>query len=192
MTIERTTVSINKAKDAGNMDAHIGFARVLRRVFPATMAGYLSFRGCIRQKTLFGRSAVTFDLRQRGGRLQGWLGRAVGLGDGSCGLADGGYCSAGMMQRYGIAGHGSGSARMGRTSVAWAQAAPETLPSGLVGPPGMFRDAGRHVDAAGDNRRMTGSGCDRGHGGCRHGSPGPERRFLWSASRSIALSMSAS
>ena len=30
------------------MDAHIGFARALRRVFPATVAGYLSFRGWIR------------------------------------------------------------------------------------------------------------------------------------------------
>ena len=39
MNLVRTTAGINKAEDAGNVDAHIGFARALRRVFPATVAG---------------------------------------------------------------------------------------------------------------------------------------------------------
>ena len=50
MTFVRTNESINRAEDAGNMDAHIGFARSLRRVFPTTVASYLTFHGSVRQE----------------------------------------------------------------------------------------------------------------------------------------------
>ena len=46
------------------MDAQIGSADALQRVFPTAVASYLLFRGWICQETLCGRSAVTFDLRQ--------------------------------------------------------------------------------------------------------------------------------
>ena len=48
------------------MDAQIGFADALRRVFPTMVASYLPFRGWIRREILCGRSSVTFDLRQYG------------------------------------------------------------------------------------------------------------------------------
>ena len=58
------------------MDALIGFADALQRIFPTTVASYLTFHGWIRQETLRNRSSVTFELRQcavdraglRGGR----------------------------------------------------------------------------------------------------------------------------
>ena len=45
----RTTTGINKTGDAGRMDAQIGFAGVLQRVFPTALAGHLQFRGWVRQ-----------------------------------------------------------------------------------------------------------------------------------------------
>ena len=44
MTLARTTAGINKAEDAGRMDAQIGFAGALRRIFPTGLASYLQFR----------------------------------------------------------------------------------------------------------------------------------------------------
>ena len=44
MTIERTTTGINKAGDAGRMDAQIGSADALQRVFPTALSSYLPFR----------------------------------------------------------------------------------------------------------------------------------------------------
>ena len=64
MTLARTTMSINKAEDAGRAgrkDAQIGSADALRRIFPTALASYLQFRGWIRQETLCDRSSVTFD-----------------------------------------------------------------------------------------------------------------------------------
>ena len=69
MNIERTTAGINKAEGAGKMDVPIGSADALQRVFPMTVSSYLHFRGCICQEILYGRSSVTFDLRQCG-----WMG----------------------------------------------------------------------------------------------------------------------
>ena len=46
------------------MDARIGFAHAWRRVFPKAVERCLEFRGWIRQEILYGRSSVTFDLRQ--------------------------------------------------------------------------------------------------------------------------------
>ena len=66
MTIGRTTAGINKAEDAGRMDAQIGFADALQRVFPTALARYLLFRGGIRQGILCEPSSVTSDLRQCG------------------------------------------------------------------------------------------------------------------------------
>ena len=66
MTLGRTTAGINKAEDAGRMDAQIGFADALQRVFPTALARYLLFRGGIRQGILCEPSSVTFDLRQCG------------------------------------------------------------------------------------------------------------------------------
>ena len=43
MNIGRTNESINKAEDAGRIDAQIGFADALRRVFPTTVASYSRF-----------------------------------------------------------------------------------------------------------------------------------------------------
>ena len=115
------------------MDAQIMSAKALQRVFPTTVASYLIFRGWIRQESLSDQSAVTFDLRQRV-RLQGRLGRAVGLGDGSYGLADGGYCGAGVMQRYGIAGHELGFGEDGTDISGLGPGHPAALPSGPVDP----------------------------------------------------------
>ena len=67
MTLWRTTAGINKAEDAGRagrMDAQIGSADALRRIFPTALASYLQFRDWIRQETLLDRSSVTFDVRQ--------------------------------------------------------------------------------------------------------------------------------
>ena len=50
MNIGRTTLGINKAEDAGRMDAQIGFADALRRIFPTTVASYLTFHGSVRQE----------------------------------------------------------------------------------------------------------------------------------------------
>ena len=47
MTIGRTTTGINKAADAGRMDAQIGFADALQRVLPTRLASHLQFRGWI-------------------------------------------------------------------------------------------------------------------------------------------------
>ena len=64
-----------------------GFANGLQRVSPTAVARWLEFRGWIRQEILYGRSSVTFDLRQcapynRGsGALRGkravWGGRSL-------------------------------------------------------------------------------------------------------------------
>ena len=64
MTIERTIAGINKAKDAGRMDAKIGFADALRGIFITALARYLQFRAWIRQETWYNPGSVTFDLRQ--------------------------------------------------------------------------------------------------------------------------------
>ena len=63
MILGRTNAGINKAEDAGRMDAQIMSAKALQRVFPTTVASYLQFRGWICQETLCDRSSVTFDLR---------------------------------------------------------------------------------------------------------------------------------
>ena len=42
------------------MDAQIGFADALRRVFPTMVASYLPFRGWIRRKTLSDPILLTF------------------------------------------------------------------------------------------------------------------------------------
>ena len=47
MTIARITAGINKAGDAGRMDAQIGSADALRRVFPTALSSYLPFRDWI-------------------------------------------------------------------------------------------------------------------------------------------------
>ena len=41
MTIGRTNESINKAEDAGRIDAQIRFSDALRRVLPTGLTGYL-------------------------------------------------------------------------------------------------------------------------------------------------------
>ena len=46
------------------MDAPIGFADALRRVFPTTMCSHLQFPGWISQETWLDRSSVTFDVKQ--------------------------------------------------------------------------------------------------------------------------------
>ena len=46
------------------MDAQIGFADALQRVFPTALARYLLFHGGIRQGILCEPSSVTFDMRQ--------------------------------------------------------------------------------------------------------------------------------
>ena len=53
MTIARSTAGINKAEDAGRMDAQIGFADVLSESFRRRCPGHLAFRGWIRQETLY-------------------------------------------------------------------------------------------------------------------------------------------
>ena len=64
MTLERITAGINKTEYARKMDAQIGFADALRRIFPTALASYLQFRGWVCRETLCGRSSVTFGLRQ--------------------------------------------------------------------------------------------------------------------------------
>ena len=51
MNIGRTNESINKAEDAGKMDAQIMSAKALQRVFPTTMASYITCHGLVRQET---------------------------------------------------------------------------------------------------------------------------------------------
>ena len=51
------------------MDAQVGFADALHRVFPTALAIYLLFRGGIRQGILCEPSSVTFDMRQCVGSL---------------------------------------------------------------------------------------------------------------------------
>ena len=43
--IMRTTAGINKAEEAGRMDAQISSTDALRRVLPTTVSSYLQFRG---------------------------------------------------------------------------------------------------------------------------------------------------
>ena len=50
MTLGRTNESINKVEDAGKMDAQIMSAKALQRVFPTTMASYLTCHGSVRQE----------------------------------------------------------------------------------------------------------------------------------------------
>ena len=68
MNLGRTNAGINKAEDAGMMDALIGFGDALRRLLPTTVVSYLPFRGWICQETFCNGISVTFDLRQRAGR----------------------------------------------------------------------------------------------------------------------------
>ena len=68
MTFMRTTAGINKAEDAGTAHGQINSTDALQRVFPTTVSGHLRFRAWIRQEILYGRSSVTFDLRQCGVR----------------------------------------------------------------------------------------------------------------------------
>ena len=49
MTLVRCTAGINKAEDAGKMDAQIRSAKALQRVFPTTLASYLTFHGSVRR-----------------------------------------------------------------------------------------------------------------------------------------------
>ena len=46
--IGRTNESINKAEDAGRIDAQIGIADALRRIFPTGLANHLQFHGWTR------------------------------------------------------------------------------------------------------------------------------------------------
>ena len=64
MTIERSTAGINKVEDAGTAHGQINSTDALQRAFPTTVSGYLQFCAWIRQEILYGRSLVTFDLRQ--------------------------------------------------------------------------------------------------------------------------------
>ena len=47
MTTVRTTTGINKAEDAGKMDAQIMSAKALQWVFLTTVARYLTFHGSV-------------------------------------------------------------------------------------------------------------------------------------------------
>ena len=49
MILMRTRWGINKAEDTGRMDAQIMSAKALQRVFPTTVARYLTFHGSVRQ-----------------------------------------------------------------------------------------------------------------------------------------------
>ena len=60
MTLMRTAAGINKAEDAEGMDAQIGVADALRRIFPAALARHLQFRGWIRQEAWCNRMSETF------------------------------------------------------------------------------------------------------------------------------------
>ena len=55
MTLARITAGINKTEDAGKMDAQIMSAKALRRVFPTTVASYLTFHGSVRQEATVNR-----------------------------------------------------------------------------------------------------------------------------------------
>ena len=68
MTLGRSTAGINKVEDAGTAHGQINSTDALQRVFPTTVSGYLQFCAWIRQEILYGRSSVTFDLRQCAGR----------------------------------------------------------------------------------------------------------------------------
>ena len=50
MTLMRSTASINKAEDAGKMDAQIMSAMALQRVFPTVVASYSRFIARFRQE----------------------------------------------------------------------------------------------------------------------------------------------
>ena len=50
MTLVRTTTGINKAADAGKMDAQIMSAKALQWVFPTTVSSYLTFHGSVRHE----------------------------------------------------------------------------------------------------------------------------------------------
>ena len=50
MTLARTTAGINKAKDAGKMDAQIMSAKALQRVFLTAVASYLTSHGSVGQE----------------------------------------------------------------------------------------------------------------------------------------------
>ena len=50
MTSVRSNAGINKAEDAGRKDAQIRFAKALQRVFPTTMASYLTCHRSVRQE----------------------------------------------------------------------------------------------------------------------------------------------
>ena len=66
MTLMRTTAGINRAEDTGRMDAPIGFADALRRIFPTALASS-PFSRWVRHETLHDRMSVTF-LREATGR----------------------------------------------------------------------------------------------------------------------------
>ena len=50
MILMRSTASINKAENAGKMDAQIMSAKAMQWVFPTTVASYLTFHGSVRQE----------------------------------------------------------------------------------------------------------------------------------------------
>ena len=50
MTLARTTAGINKAADAGRMDAQIRSTDALRWIFPTVVASYLTSHGSVRQE----------------------------------------------------------------------------------------------------------------------------------------------
>ena len=52
------------------MNAQMGLAGTLRRVFPTTVASHLEFRGWVRQEVRSQRMSVIFDLRQCAGQRQ--------------------------------------------------------------------------------------------------------------------------
>ena len=47
MTLGRTMAGINKTESAARMDAQIMSAKALQRVFPTTVASYLTFDGSV-------------------------------------------------------------------------------------------------------------------------------------------------
>ena len=51
------------------MDAQIGFADALRRIFPTALASYLQFRGWIRRETLSDQMLLTFLSEATGGAI---------------------------------------------------------------------------------------------------------------------------
>ena len=60
MTFARTNESINKAEDAGRMDAPIGLVDALRRFLLTNLTSYLEFRCWIDQEILCDRMSVIF------------------------------------------------------------------------------------------------------------------------------------